>query len=270
MNREIQECSDFLKKFSSGKNPVGIIMGTGLHQLAKSIEIREAINYAEIPHFPISTVESHPGRLIFGTIEGREVIAMQGRFHFYEGYSMSQITLPVRVMHQLGVKTLLLSNAAGALNLDFKKGDLMLLNDHINLQTSNPLIGKNEDDWGPRFPDMSEPYDVHIRKEIKKIAKELSISIQEGVYVAVNGPMLETKAEYRFLRIIGGDAVGMSTVPEIICARHMNMNCAAISVITDECDPDHLVPVTLDEIIATAESADPVLSKIIKKLLPLL
>jgi purine-nucleoside phosphorylase len=267
MNSEIIQSSDFLKKFASAQGAVGIIMGTGLHQLAQSIQIREAIDYSKIPHFPTSTVESHKGRLLFGTIEGKEVIAMQGRFHFYEGYSMQQITLPVRVMKQLGVSTLLVSNAAGALNPSYQKGELMLIEDHIHLQSSNPLIGKNDSELGPRFPDMSAPYDAALRDKIKKIAVENSIRFQEGVYVSVNGPMLETRAEYRYLRTIGADAVGMSTTPEIIVARHMNMRCAGISVLTDVCDPDHLSPVTLEEIIAIAESADPILSKIVSRLI---
>lgn len=267
MLSEIIETRDFLKKYVSPSPAVGIIMGTGLHQLASSINIRASIDYSKIPHFPLSTVESHRGRLLFGTIQGKEVIAMQGRFHFYEGYSMQQITLPVRVMKQLGVDTLLVSNAAGALNPAYKKGELMLIEDHINLQSSNPLIGKNDENLGPRFPDMSAPYDAKLREKIKKIASENSISLQEGVYVSVNGPMLETRAEYRFLRTIGADAVGMSTTPEIIVARHMNMRCAGISVLTDVCDPDHLSPVTLAEIIAVAEEADPKLSLIINQLI---
>lgn len=267
MTSEIIQTSDFLKKYSSAEGSVGIIMGTGLHQLSKSIDIRDIVEYTEIPHFPVSTVESHKGRLIFGNIAGKEVVAMQGRFHFYEGYSMQQITLPVRVMKNLGVHTLLVSNAAGALNSSYKKGELMLIEDHIHLQSSNPLIGKNYAEIGPRFPDMSAPYDVHLRNEMKKIAAEHSIPIQEGVYASVNGPMLETRAEYRYLRTIGADAVGMSTTPEIIVARHMNMRCVGISVLTDECDPDNLSPVTLDEIIAVAENADPLLSKIVCQLI---
>ncbi|MBK7682004.1 MAG: purine-nucleoside phosphorylase [Bacteroidia bacterium] len=267
MTSEIIQSSDFLKKFASPQGAIGIIMGTGLHQLAKSIKIREAVDYSMIPHFPTSTVESHKGKLLFGTIEGKEVIAMQGRFHFYEGYSMQQITMPVRVMKQLGVNTLLVSNAAGALNPSYQKGELMLIEDHIHLQSTNPLIGKNDAEMGPRFPDMSAPYDGLLRKAIKKIATENSIRLQEGVYVSVNGPMLETRAEYRYLRTIGADAVGMSTTPEIIVARHMNMRCVGISVLTDVCDPDHLSPVTLEEIIAIAESADPILSKIVSRLI---
>lgn len=267
MTSEIIQTSDFLKKYASSEGSVGIIMGTGLHQLAKVIKIREVIDYVNIPHFPVSTVESHKGQLIFGTIEGKEVVAMQGRFHYYEGYSMQQITLPVRVMKHLGVHSLLVSNAAGALNPSYKKGELMLIEDHIHLQSSNPLIGKNFEEMGPRFPDMSAPYDEHLRNEIKKIAFDLSIPIKEGVYASVNGPMLETRAEYRYLRTIGADAVGMSTTPEIIVARHMNMRCVGISVLTDECDPDNLLPVTLEEIIAIAENADPLLSKIISRLI---
>lgn len=267
MVSEIIQTSDFLRKFASKEGAVGIIMGTGLHQLAKSIEVRDVIDYDNIPNFQTSTVESHKGRLIFGTIEGREVVAMQGRFHYYEGYSMQQITLPVRVMKQLGVHTLLVSNAAGALNPSYKKGELMLIEDHIHLQSSNPLIGKNVVEMGPRFPDMSAPYDALLRKAIKKIAQDQSIPLKEGVYVSVNGPMLETRAEYRYLKTIGADAVGMSTTPEIIVARHMNMRCVGISVLTDVCDPDNLSPVTLEEIIAIAEGADPHLSKMVSRLI---
>jgi purine-nucleoside phosphorylase len=267
MTSEIIQSGDFLKKYASHQGAVGIIMGTGLHRLADSIEIRESVDYANIPNFPVSTVESHKGRLLFGTIAGKEVVAMQGRFHFYEGYSMQQIALPVRVMKYLGVHTLLVSNAAGALNPAYKKGELMLIEDHIHLQSSNPLIGKNDEKMGPRFPDMSAPYDAQLRSEIKKIATAHFIRINEGVYASVNGPMLETRAEYRYLRTIGADAVGMSTTPEIIAARHMNIRCAGISVLTDECDPDHLAPVTLEEIIHIAEGADPLLSKIIIQLI---
>ena len=231
------------------------------------MQIRESIPYERIPNFPVSTVESHKGQLLLGTLSGKEVVAMQGRFHFYEGYSMQQLSFPVRVMKLLGINTLLVSNAAGALNPEYKKGELMLLDDHINLQGDNPLIGKNEDFFGLRFPDMSAPYDKDLQNRMLAAASELGIKLHTGVYAAVPGPMLETRAEYRYLRRIGADVVGMSTVPEIICARHMNMRCLAISVITDECDPDHLQPVTLEEIIAVAGTADKKLSELFKALL---
>lgn len=263
---QAQESAAFLKPYLAETPVAGIILGTGLHRLAKSIQIEKVIPYSEIPHFPLSTVESHAGQLLIGSIAGKQVVAMQGRFHFYEGYTMQQVSFPVRVMKLLGVETLLISNAAGALNPAFKKGELMLLNDHINLQGENPLIGKNIDELGPRFPDMSAPYDTGMLKMAREIAANHQLAVHEGVYVAVPGPMLETRAEYRFLRIIGADAVGMSTVPEVISARHMNMRCLAVSVLTDECDPDNLHPVTLEEIIAVAATADEKLSLLFHKL----
>ncbi len=267
MLKEAQESAAFLNPFISEKPTVGIILGTGLHRLAEEMQIRESIPYERIPHFPVSTVESHKGQLLLGTLSGKEVVAMQGRFHFYEGYSMQQLSFPVRVMKLLGINTLLVSNAAGALNPEYKKGELMLLDDHINLHGDNPLIGKNEDFFGPRFPDMSAPYDKDLQNRMLAASSQLGIKLHSGVYAAVPGPMLETRAEYRYLRRIGADVVGMSTVPEIICARHMNMRCLAISVITDECDPDHLQPVTLEEIIAVAGTADKKLSELFKALL---
>ncbi len=267
MLKEAQESAAFLNPFISEKPTVGIILGTGLHRLAEEMQIRESIPYERIPHFPVSTVESHKGQLLLGTLSGKEVVAMQGRFHFYEGYSMQQLSFPVRVMKLVGINILLVSNAAGALNPEYKKGELMLLDDHINLQGDNPLIGKNEDFFGLRFPDMSAPYDKDLQNRMLAAASELGIKLHTGVYAAVPGPMLETRAEYRYLRRIGADVVGMSTVPEIICARHMNMRCLAISVITDECDPDHLQPVTLEEIIAVAGTADKKLSELFKALL---
>ena len=267
MLKEAQESAAFLNPFISEKPTVGIILGTGLHRLAEEMQIRESIPYERIPHFPVSTVESHKGQLLLSTLSGKEVVAMQGRFHFYEGYSMQQLSFPVRVMKLLGINTLLVSNAAGALHPEYKKGELMLLDDHINLQGDNPLIGKNEDFFGHRFPDMSAPYDKDLQNRMLAASSKLGIKLHSGVYAAVPGPMLETRAEYRYLRRIGADVVGMSTVPEIICARHMNMRCLAISVITDECDPDHLQPVTLEEIIAVAGTADKKLSELFKALL---
>ncbi|MBL7922634.1 MAG: purine-nucleoside phosphorylase, partial [Bacteroidia bacterium] len=238
MLKQARESAAFLNKYLNGPPATGIILGTGLHQLTAEIQVRHVVPYTEIPHFPLSTVETHKGQLLFGSLEGREVIVMQGRFHYYEGYSMQMLGFPVRVMHLLGVHTLLVSNAAGALNPAFRKGELMLLNDHINLQGDNPLIGPNEAFFGVRFPDMSAPYDALLASAALRIAGDKKITLHEGVYAAVQGPMLETRAEYRYLRRIGADAVGMSTVPEIITARHMNMRCLAVSVLTDECDPD--------------------------------
>ncbi len=247
-------------------NPeVGIVLGTGLGGLINEIEVEKSIDYDKIPDFPVSTVESHHGRLIYGKLEGKQIIAMQGRFHFYEGYSFEQVTFPIRVMKLLGIKYLLLSNAAGALNLDFKKASLMMITDHINLLPGNPLTGKNIDELGPRFPDMSKAYSPDINKIIEQQAANLNIKLNKGVYVAVAGPNLETPAEYRFLRIIGADAVGMSTVPEVIVANHMSLPCAAVSVLTDECDPDNLQEVSLQEIIEVAAKAEIDLIKLFKK-----
>lgn len=245
---------------------IGLILGTGLGRLAEEIDVREAVPYGEIPHFPLSTVESHEGRLLAGTLGGVPVIALQGRFHLYEGYSAQEITLPVRVLAALGVDTLLISNAAGGMNPLFRRADLMLLTDHINLQGANPLTGPNADEWGPRFPDMSAPYDEALREAALAAALERGIRLQQGVYVAVAGPNLETPAEYRFLRTIGADAVGMSTVPEVIVARHMGLRCLAISVITDECFPDALEPVSIEDVLAAAAEAEPRLTVLMKDL----
>ncbi len=241
---------------------LGIILGTGLGKLAEEIDVQARIDYDDLPHFPISTVESHHGRLLFGRLRGVSVVAMQGRFHLYEGYSAQQVTFPVRVLARLGVETLLISNAAGGMNPHHRRGDLMMITDHINLQGVNPLVGPNVDAWGPRFPDMSEPYDVALRHLAEEQALALGIKLHQGVYVAVTGPNLETKAEYRFLRAFGADVVGMSTVPEVIVARHMGLRVLAFSVITDECFPDALAPVTLEEVLAAAAEAEPKLTRI--------
>jgi purine-nucleoside phosphorylase len=243
---------------------VGIILGTGLGALADEIDIEAQLSYDEIPSFPLSTVESHHGRLLIGSLAEVPVIAMRGRFHLYEGYSAYQVTFPVRVLASLGVDTLMISNAAGGMNPLFRRGDLMLTTDHINLQGANPLVGPNVPEWGPRFPDMSEPYDVGLRTIAEQAALERGIKLQQGVYVAVVGPNLETRAEYRFLRRIGADVVGMSTVPEVIVARHMNMRVMAISVITDECFPDALEPCTLEQVLAAAAEAEPKLTAIMQ------
>lgn len=245
----------------------GIILGTGLGGLVNEIEVEKQLMYANIPDFPISTVEFHSGKLIFGKLGGVNVVAMQGRLHYYEGYNMQQITFPVRVMKMLGIKTLYVSNASGSLNPGFKKGDLMVIEDHINLQPQNPLIGRNDSDLGPRFPDMSQPYRIDLIEKALNIASANNIICHKGVYVAVTGPNLETRAEYRYLRIIGGDAVGMSTVPEVIVARHMDLPVFAISVLTDDGFPEVLTPVSLEEIIAVAQEAEPKLTLILKELI---
>lgn len=240
-----------------------IILGTGLGRLASQIKVEASIPYDRIPHFPVSTVESHAGRLLFGTLSGKKVVAMQGRFHYYEGYSMQQIVFPVRVLKALGVHTLIVSNACGGMNPDFRRGDIMCITDHINLLGDNPLIGPNDPDLGPRFPDMSEPYTRSLVEAADRVALANTIRMHHGVYVAVSGPNLETRAEYRFLRQIGGDVVGMSTVPEVIAAVHMGMEVLGISVITDECFPDSLKPVDLKEILEAADMAEPKMTTVI-------
>jgi purine-nucleoside phosphorylase len=243
---------------------VGIILGTGLGGLVDEIEIDVVLDYGEIPHFPISTVESHHGKLIFGNLAGVPVVVMQGRFHFYEGYTLKQVTFPVRVMHALGVRSLLISNAAGGMNPTFRRGDIMVIWDHINLIGDNPLIGPNDETMGPRFPDMSQAYPDHLIQLAEAVALDEAISLRKGVFVAVAGPNLETRAEYRFLRGIGADAVGMSTVPENIVAVHMGMEVLAFSIITDECFPDALEPVDVPAIIKTANETEPKLRALMK------
>lgn len=264
---KINETLKVIRKKTKAEYPVGIILGTGLGGLVKEIKIEHQFNYKDLPHFPLSTVESHSGKLIFGKIGKKSVVAMQGRFHYYEGYSMQQITYPVRVMKFLGVKTLLVSNACGGMNPQYRRGDIMLMSDHINLLGDNPLIGKNEDELGPRFPDMSEPYNLELIKSAEEVALENKIKIQKGVYVAVPGPNLETKAEYRFLRNTGADVVGMSSVPENIVANHMRIKVLGISIITDECFPDSLKPVNVEEIIAAAMKAEPKMTLIMKEVI---
>jgi purine-nucleoside phosphorylase len=261
-----RETMEYIRRYYQGSVEIGIVLGTGLGRLAESIEKEVQLAYNFIPHFPISTVESHFGRLIFGTLGGKKVVAMQGRFHYYEGYTMYQITYPIRIMKLLGAHTLLLSNAAGAVNLTYKLGDLMIIRDHINLLPENPLRGINLDQFGPRFPDMSQPYDRTLIAKAKSIAQNLGIPVQEGVYAAVQGPNLETAAEYRYLRIIGADVVGMSTVPECIVANHMGMRVFAMSIVTDIGDPDNLKPVSLEEIIRVANQAEPKLTQIFTEL----
>lgn len=270
LRNKIKEAVDFIRTKTQMRPKIGIILGTGLGRLAEEIEKEIVIDYQDIPHFPVSTVESHHGKLIFGRLGGKEVVAMQGRFHYYEGYTMEQITFPVRVMSYkvgLGVETLFISNAGGALNLEFEKGDLMIITDHINLLGDNPLIGPNDNELGVRFPDMSEPYSKELIQLAEKIAAEENIKVRKGVYVAVTGPNLETRAEYRFLRIIGADAVGMSTIPENIVANHMGMKCFGLTIITDIGDPDNLKPLTVEEVIEIANQAEPKMTLLIKKLI---
>ncbi|TDQ07566.1 purine-nucleoside phosphorylase [Pedobacter metabolipauper] len=268
MFQALHETIEYIKVKTNNFQPeIGIVLGTGLGALVNDIDVEFHLMYANIPNFPISTLEFHSGKLIFGTLNGKKVIAMQGRLHYYEGYSMQQITFPIRVMKALGITTLFVSNAAGSLNPEFKKGDLMVINDHINLQPESPLRGRNDADMGPRFPDMSQPYSRKIIQTALNIAKENNINCHQGVYIAVTGPNLETKAEYNYLRIIGGDAVGMSTVPEVIVANHMSIPVFAISVLTDEGFPEVLEPVSLEEIIETARIAEPKITKILSQLI---
>ncbi|MDO8993731.1 MAG: purine-nucleoside phosphorylase [Daejeonella sp.] len=268
MHQNLQATTDYIKKKIGDFEPeIGIILGTGLGGLVEDIEILHNLMYSNIPNFPISTLEFHSGKLIFGMLSGKRVVAMQGRLHYYEGYDMKQITFPVRVMKMLGIQKLFVSNASGALNPEYRKGDLMIIHDHINMQSDNPLRGRNTESLGPRFPDMSEPYDRAMIEKGMEIALKNNIRCHSGVYVSVNGPNLETRAEYRFLRLIGADSVGMSTVPEVIVANHMALPVFAISVLTDEGFPDTLKVVSLEEIIKTAEEAEPKMTKILKDLI---
>ncbi len=261
---QMQDAVDFIRKHTASTPTIGIILGTGLGGLVEEIEIEVVLEYKDIPHFPISTVESHHGRLIFGRLGGKSIVAMQGRFHYYEGYTLKQVTFPVRVMHSLGVRSLLISNAAGGMNPTFRRGDIMVIYDHINLIGDNPLIGPNDDTLGPRFPDMSEAYSERYIQLAEAVALEERIPMRKGVFVAVAGPNLETRAEYRFLRGIGADVVGMSTVPENIVAVHMGMQVLAFSIITDECFPDALEPVDVPAIIKIANETEPKLRALMK------
>lgn len=263
----IQDAVKYIRAHWSKQAQVGIILGTGLGNLATSIEADLIIDYSDIPHFPRSTVEIHAGKLILGTFEGKTVIAMQGRFHFYEGYSMKQITFPVRVMKELGIETLIVSNACGGLNPQFRAGDIMLIEDHINLLGDNPLIGVNDERLGPRWPDMIEPYSKKLIALAEQTALENELRVQTGVYVAVAGPNLETRAEYRFLRTIGADVVGMSTVPEVIVAVHAGIKVLGFSIITDMGLPDALESVQIQRILDVAAAAEPKMNLIIKNII---
>jgi purine-nucleoside phosphorylase len=260
----IDDATGYIRTRSDQQPLLGIVLGTGLGALVGDIEIDASLDYEDLPHFPTSTVESHSGRLILGSLEGRPVVAMQGRFHYYEGYTMQQITFPIRVMQRLGIETLIVSNACGGMNPDYRRGDLMRIDDHINLLGDNPLCGPNLDEFGPRFPDMSEPYDRRLGALVDRVAREAGIDMHVGVYVSVAGPNLETRAEYRFLRTIGADVVGMSTVPEVIAARHGDTRVLGMSIVTDECFPDTLEPVDVETIIRVAGEAEPKLTELIR------
>lgn len=264
---DIKDTIAVIKQHTTIIPEVGIILGTGLGKLAEEIKPIAIIDYTDLPHFPVSTVESHKGKLIIGELSGKKVIVMQGRFHYYEGYTMQEIVYPVRVMKMLGVQTLVVSNACGSVNPYIPKESLMIIDDHINLFGNNPLIGKNYDELGPRFPDMSEPYSKRLINLAEQTALELGIKTYKGVYAAMSGPSLETRAEYRMLRTIGADVIGMSTIPECIAAKHCGMEVFGISIITDECYPDALKPVELSEILHAAAVAEPNMTKLVKELL---
>jgi purine-nucleoside phosphorylase len=264
LKQQIDEAAAVIRSLCPLVPEIGIVLGTGLGTLTAKIENAVTIPYDKIPHFPASTVESHAGELVLGTLAGKPVVAISGRFHFYEGYTMKQVTFPVRVAKALGIHTLVVTNAAGGMNPQFAAGDLMLITDHINLMGDNPLIGPNDEALGPRFPDMCEPYAKGLLALAETVALEERIGLRRGVFLAVAGPCLETAAEYRFMRMIGGDAVGMSTVPEVIVAVHAGLRVLGVSVITDECLPDALAPVDIARIIATANAAEPRLSALIR------
>ena len=268
--QQLQESILFLKENGFTNPEIGVVLGTGLGKLIHEISIEKEIAYSEIPHFPEATVEFHSGKLIFGDLSGKKVVVMSGRFHLYEGYNSWEVTYGIRTMHGLGIKNLLISNAAGAINLNYKKGDLMLIEDHINLQGSSPLAFKGTNDFGNIFADMLEPYSKYINSKIVEVAKKENIKLHTGIYASVLGPQLETRAEYRMLQILETDAVGMSTVPEVIVAKQLNLPCAAISVLTDECDPKNLQPVNIAEIIAIAGEAEPKMITLFKEVIEIL
>lgn len=264
---QIKETYNYILEKTSFRPKYGIILGTGLGDLIKKIDILHTLSYDEIPNFPVSTVESHHGRLIFGRLADKNVIAMQGRFHYYEGYNMKEITFPVRVMGLLGIEGLFVSNACGSVNPVIRTGDMMIIKDHINLLPENPLRGKNLYELGPRFPDMSGPYYKPWIDSAKEIAEKNGFKIHAGVYASVQGPNLETAAEYKMLNIIGADVVGMSTIPEVLVAKHMEIPCFAISVVTDEGFHDELQPITFEDVLAAAKETEPKMSLIIKELI---
>lgn len=267
MLEKVNKAVAYLQGQLPGKPDYGIILGTGLAGLANQIQNPHFIPYSEIPYFPKSTVQGHPGRMIYGDLGGKKVLAMQGRIHYYEGYDMKDVTFPVRVLKLLGIELLILSNASGGVNPDFEIGDIMLIRDHINLQPENPLRGVNVEEWGPRFPDMSKPYDGESRTAMLKMAQEEKVVLREGIYASVPGPNFETPAEYAYIRSIGADAVGMSTVPEVIVARHMNLKCLALSVITDLGVEGSIVEITHEEVQEVAQKSEKVLTKLVERFL---
>jgi len=267
LKAKVAESAEFINQKSKIKPKIAIILGTGLGRLAEDIEEKEIIPYSEIPNFPVSTVQSHSGNLVLGKLGNKEVVAMQGRFHYYEGYNLKEVTFPVRVIKKLGADTIIISNAAGGMNRFFERGDLMLITDHINLFGDNPLIGPNDEELGPRFPDMSEAYSQKLIELAKKVALKEKIRLREGVYAGLTGPTLETPAEYRFLISIGADAVGMSTVPEVIVANHMGMKVLGISCITDLAIDGVIVKTSVEEILKAASDAEPIMNKLIKKVI---
>lgn len=267
MLKPFNEAVEYIQSKTNIKPSTGVILGTGLGGLVNEIEVVDEIAYEDIPHFPVSTVESHSGKLIFGKLGGKTVVAMQGRFHFYEGYDLKQVTFPVRVMKLLGIERLIVSNASGGVNPDYEIGEIMILNDHINLFPGNPLIGKNIDELGPRFPDMSDTYDKNMIQLAEKIASEQGVRVATGIYAGLTGPTLETPAEYKMVHILGADAVGMSTVPEIIVARHMEIPCFAISIITDLGVHGKIKKVSVQDVIEVASRQEPKMTKIITELI---
>jgi len=264
LKKQVKEAAAFIKAKVETPVKIGVILGTGLGKLAQEVKKETEIHYTEIPHFPTSTVESHVGKLIFGQLKNKRVVVMQGRFHFYEGYTMQQITFPVRVMKEIGVSYLLVSNAAGALNPLYHEGDIMLMDDHINLLGDNPLRGISDPELGPRFPDMSQPYSRELMDIAEKTARREDFTVHRGVYAAMTGPSLETRAEYRFLRRIGADVIGMSSIPEDIVAMQCGMKVFGVTVVTDLCFPDALKPATIEAIIAVADRAEPKLTAVMK------
>lgn len=267
MKQQLKETKAYLNAQGIEKAEIGIVLGSGLGKLVTEIDIIKEISYTEIPYFAISTVEFHEGKLIYGILEGKKVLVMQGRFHLYEGYTLQEITYPIRAMKELGINTLFVSNAAGAINLDYRKGEMMLIEDHINLQGGSPLAFKGVTDLGERFVDMSEPYDFELIKMVSEIASENNIAIRKGVYASVVGPQLETRAEYKMLKIIGADAVGMSSAPEVIVSNQLGIKTMAISVLTDECDPDNLEPIDIPEILRVVGETEPQMVLLFKELI---
>lgn len=267
MIKEINNAVEFIKSKYSIEPSIGIVLGSGLGSFTDEIEVEFELMYSNIPHFPVSTVEGHSGKLIFGNLSGKKVVAMAGRFHYYEGYTTQEVVFPIRVLKYLGIKTLVISNAAGGLNTSYKVGDLMIIKDHISMLTINPLLGKNEIELGPRFPDMSEPYKNYLIEKAKKIAKENNIDLKEGVYIGVTGPTFETRAEYKMLHLLGGDAVGMSTVQEVIAAVHLGLPVFAMSVITDVGIREEENTITHEEVLQAAKEAEPKLTLIFKQLI---